>query len=203
MFKRIRDHAVDRAAGHRARWSARRLGPLIRPGDRVLDVGAGDCRLDLLLQERLGCEVVPVDVADFNRTPLKVVHYDGLHLPFPADSFDTVLLVFVLHHAKDPRAVLDEARRVSRRQVLVLEDVNLTWWDRMVFRGFHRWAEWSQNMPRPYHEWPPQRWTELAGEIGLRQRWSGLVGRQLSYFASRHVLFDWEKTAIGEVRLAG
>jgi ubiquinone/menaquinone biosynthesis C-methylase UbiE len=161
----------------------------------VLDVGAGDCRLDLLLQQKFGCTVTPVDVTDFNRTELPLVRYDGLHLPFDDASFDVVLLVFVLHHAQDPRAVLAEAERVSRRQVVVVEDVNATAWDRLVFRGFHRWAEWSQHMPRPHHEWRPERWTELAAEVGLRQRWSGLVGRQLGYFASRNIVFDWEKAA--------
>jgi SAM-dependent methyltransferase len=196
MFKRLWRQAVDRVAGHRARWTARRVAPLIGPNDRVLDVGAGDCRLDLILQQRIGCEVVPVDVEDFNQTILPLVRYDGRRLPFPDDSFDVVLLVFVLHHAKDPREVLAEARRVSRRQVVVIEDVNWTWWDRLVFRGFHRWAEWSQKVPRPHHEWPPEKWTRLAADVGLREQWSGPIGRQLGCIASRHILFDWEKAPV-------
>jgi ubiquinone/menaquinone biosynthesis C-methylase UbiE len=195
---------VKRVYQHRARWTARRLRPLIRPKDRILDVGAGDCRLDLLLQRQMGCEVVPVDVADYNQTDLPLTLFDGDRLPFEADSFDVVLLVFVLHHALDPRTVLEEARRVSRRQIVVFEDVNRTWWDRLVFRGFHRWLEWSQRIPRPYHEWPPERWSSLAADLGLHEYWSGLVGRQLGYFASRHIVFDWENTeAVTPLKLAG
>jgi SAM-dependent methyltransferase len=193
--------AVERVYEHRARWTARRVRPLVRLGDRVLDVGAGDCRLDLLLKRDPGCDVVPVDVADCNRTDLPLTIFDGRRLPFPDDSFDVALLVFVLHHAEDPRAVLMEARRVSRRQVIVFEDVNVTWRDRLLFRGFHRWAEWSQNLTYPHHEWPPARWSELAADVGLRERWSGLVGRQLGHLASRNVLFDWEKVAV-EARAA-
>jgi SAM-dependent methyltransferase len=170
--------------------------PLVRPGDRVLDIGAGDCRLDLLLKRDPVCDVVPVDVADGNRTDLPLTLFNGSRLPFPDDSFDVALLVFVLHHAEDPRAVLTEARRVSRRQVIVFEDVNVTWRDRLVFRGFHRWAEWSQNLTYPHHEWPPERWSRLAAEVGLYQRSSSLVGRQLGHFASRNVLFDWEKVSL-------
>ena len=182
----------ERVYQHRARWTLRHLAPFVRPGDRVLDVGAGDCRLDELLQRRLDCEVIPVDVADYNRTSLPLTLFDGQRLPFADDSFDVVLLVFVLHHAADAAAVLAEARRVARR-VVVFEDVNRTRWDRWMFRGFHRWLEWSQNIPRPYREWSPDRWSELAAASGLREQWHGLVGRQLSFLAPRHMVFVWDK----------
>jgi hypothetical protein len=48
-----------RVYGHRARWTARKLAQFIKPTDRVLDVGAGDCRLALLLKKKIGCEVFP------------------------------------------------------------------------------------------------------------------------------------------------
>jgi ubiquinone/menaquinone biosynthesis C-methylase UbiE len=182
---------------HRARWTARRLLPFLQPTDRVLDVGAGDCRLDEILTRQVGCEVVSVDVADYNKTSRQLTLFDGRVLPYEADSFDVALLIFVLHHAADPRAVLEEARRVCRRCVLVLEDVNWTAWDRWVFRGFHRWLEWSQKIPRPYHEWPPERWSQLALDLGFREAWRGLVGRQLGWFASRNIAFVWEKTGVG------
>src|SRR5262249_20928989 len=178
---------------HRARWTLRRLQRFIGPGDRVLDVGAGDCLLDELLMKKIGCKVVSVDVDDYNRTSLPLDLYDGQRLPYDDDSFDVILLIFVLHHAADPRAVLEEARRVCRGRVIVFEDVNRNFWDRWVFRGFHRWLEWSQKIPRPYHEWSPERWSQLAAELGFREHWSGLIGRQLSYFASRHVAYVWEK----------
>jgi SAM-dependent methyltransferase len=62
--------------------------------------------------------------------------YDGLHIPFPDDSFDVVLLIFALHHADDPAAVLREARRVCRRHVIAFEDVVISLADRLIFRGF-------------------------------------------------------------------
>lgn len=49
--------------------------------------------------------------------------YDGKRLPFLGHSFfDTVLLAFVLHHAKDPDALLTEAIRVSNGRLIILED---------------------------------------------------------------------------------
>ena len=187
----------DRVYRHRARWTARRVRPFIQPGERVLDVGAGDCRLAELLRRKAGCEVACVDVGDCNKTSLPLKLYDGRRLPFADRSFDVLLLIFVLHHSEDPQAVLHEARRVCRRHVIAFEDVNLTWWDRVMFRGFHRWAEWSQRLQRPYHEWSPERWSILAQESGFHEHWRGLVGRQLGLLAPRHIAFVWDKEARG------
>jgi ubiquinone/menaquinone biosynthesis C-methylase UbiE len=190
---------IDRLYRHRARWSARRLLPWIRPGDRVLDIGAGDCRVAELLARRGGCEVVPVDVEDYNTTPMALTLFDGRELPFDDDSFDAVLLLFVLHHAEDVEAVLREACRVCRRSVIVFEDLNLNWLDRLVFRGFHRLLYWSEKIPRPHREWTPDQWQGLARRTGLSARAAEPLGRQLGPLASRHIAFVWEKSACGSL----
>jgi len=138
---------------------------------------------------------VPVDVEDYNRTPLELTLFDGRELPFADASFDIVLLLFVLHHAEDARAVLREATRVCRRHVIVFEDVNLTWLDRLVFRGFHRLLAWSEKIPRPHREWTPAQWQRLARQTGLSERATEPLGRQLGPLASRHIAFIWEKAA--------
>lgn len=186
------EHWRQKIYEYRARWGTRRLLPWVQPGDRVLDIGAGDCRLSQRLARKGDCEVVPVDVEDFNRTTLPLTRLDGLHLPFPDKSFDVALLLFVLHHAEDARAVLQEALRVCRRSVLVFEDVNLTRWDRWTFRAFHRWLAWSEGISRPHHELTPDEWSALAGSVGLREHARTPLGRQLGPCASRHVLFVWE-----------
>jgi ubiquinone/menaquinone biosynthesis C-methylase UbiE len=182
-----------RVYGHRARWTQRKLAPFIKPTDCVLDVGAGDCRLAALLKKKIGCDVVPVDVEDFNQTDLPLTLFDGKKLPFPDDSFDVVLLIFVLHHAEDVKPVLDEARRVSRRSVVVFEDVTSNLWDRLMFRGFHKWLAWSEKISYPFREWRPSQWTQLAVSLGMREQWSGMVGRQLGALGCRHVVFVWDK----------
>ncbi|HEX4590249.1 MAG TPA: methyltransferase domain-containing protein [Gemmataceae bacterium] len=179
MFPRLWKYAINRVSRHCDRWTARRVRPLVRRGDHLLNIGSRDGRLDLLLRRDPGCEVV--------------VDPGHLPLPFSDDRFDVVLLVSVLHHVDDPRTVLEEARRVSRRQVIVLEDVNSTRWDRLVFRAFHRWI---QTLPTPYRKWSPEQWSQLAAEAGLREEWSGLVGRQMGYFAPRQIMFEWQKPVV-------
>jgi SAM-dependent methyltransferase len=174
MFRRLWNHAVDRISRHCDRWTARRIRPLVRRGDQILIIEYGASRLALLLGRDPGCEAV----IDSGHAPL----------PFGDGTFDVVLLVSVLHNLKDPRIILDEARRVTRRQVIALEDVNSNRWDRLNFGAFQRRA-------RPYHVWPPGRWSRLAAGAGLQEVWSGLVGRQLGLFTPRQVMFEWQKPA--------
>ncbi|MFD0576144.1 class I SAM-dependent methyltransferase [Dactylosporangium darangshiense] len=118
----------------RERQIARHLSPHLRATDAVLDLGAGSCKLAKLLIGREGLEVIAVDVVDHNVTDLPLTLYDGERLPFADGSFDTVLLIFVLHHAADPDGLLREALRLSRRQVLVVEDAPVGRWQARAWR---------------------------------------------------------------------
>ena len=92
----------------------------IRPGERVLDLGAGTGRHAIELA-RGGAEVVAVDASrDMLRvaesrtggTSVQIVHADATDLPFEDGVFDAVLAVTSLCFTSDPMAVLREARRV-------------------------------------------------------------------------------------------
>ncbi|WP_165401369.1 class I SAM-dependent methyltransferase [Herbihabitans rhizosphaerae] len=94
-------------------------------GDRVLDFGCGVGRLSNALAEHAS-EVVGIDIAEsmvanavkYNRHPDRVrfVHYDGVRLPFPDESFDSVVSLIVLQHARPEvqMACLLELRRIVR-----------------------------------------------------------------------------------------
>lgn len=100
-------------------WLRSHLG---EPGC-LLDLGAGEGFVGAAAARETGADVTLADIVDFNQTALPLVRYDGRHLPFPDDSFDTTLLVYVLHHSEDPLAVLHEARRVTTERVGILESV--------------------------------------------------------------------------------
>lgn len=91
----------------------------------ILDLGAGEGWVGWAAQVDTGAAVHLADVVDLNQTMLPHVKYDGASLPFVSGQFDMVLLVFVLHHAEAPDAVLREARRVVDEHgcVAVVESV--------------------------------------------------------------------------------
>ena len=65
-----------------------------------------------------------LDVQDLSFTPM--MHpslYDGQHMPFKDKSFDTALILTVLHHVADQKTILLEAKRVAKR-IIIIEDVH-------------------------------------------------------------------------------
>jgi ubiquinone/menaquinone biosynthesis C-methylase UbiE len=112
---------LDRLWEKRAnRFAALHL-PYLTPGEQVLDVGAGNCRVGRIINSR-GMPTTAIDVADYNATDLPLTVYDGIHIPFADGSFDVVIVNSVLHHCADPDAVLREAVRVSRARLQIVED---------------------------------------------------------------------------------
>ncbi len=178
----------------RARSKWRWLRPYVGTPDRLLDLGAGEGYVGECAARDTGAEVTLADVVDFNRSTLPLVMYDGRRLPFEDASFDVTLLVFVLHHAEDPDAVLREARRITRRRVLVVESVYETPWE-------HRWLEAADRIAnrlrsggrmRAQEEHlgfrPAAAWAEAAREAGFVvehevQRGNGLHRQHLIVLA--------------------
>jgi ubiquinone/menaquinone biosynthesis C-methylase UbiE len=113
--------ALYRLARWRVEEKLRDITPDLKPGDRILDLGSGNCVLVEQLRAR-GFDVQPVDLANLSFIPgIAPVLYDGRTLPFPDNSFDVALVITVLHHTRDPDAVLAEVRRKARRLVVIEE----------------------------------------------------------------------------------
>ena len=92
-------------------------------GRRVLDLGAGEGYVAAALASLAGVWVCSVDVGAFGRVVGPYVVYDGTRLPFADGAFDTTLTLLTLHHCEHPERVLDEAVRVTRARLIVMESV--------------------------------------------------------------------------------
>lgn len=103
-------HQRSMVIGHRARG-------------RVLDVGGGDAYQARLMREA-GAEVTVLDISKLRcqraaDAGFESVVGDARGLPYPDDSFDTVVIGEVLEHLDEPGAAWAEAFRVARDRVVV------------------------------------------------------------------------------------
>jgi SAM-dependent methyltransferase len=95
-------------------------------GTRLLDFGCGDGLLSRLIQDN-GYQVSMCDVLDYRDQQALALPFrrmaDSRSIPFPDHSFDTALLMAVLHHVEtnDLLPLLTDLRRVTRR-LIVEED---------------------------------------------------------------------------------
>ena len=89
-------------------------------GNSVLDVGCRDGTYVAFCQA-LGKHAVGLDLAPSPPpgSDLPLVHADAQFLPFADRSFDTVLMFDLLEHISDEELALQEAARVSRRNILL------------------------------------------------------------------------------------
>src|SRR5262249_3921478 len=91
----------------------------IKPGERVLDRGAGECRFKPLFAH---ADYVGLDFAQgdpsWDYSELSVIGRLE-ELPFPNASFDHVLCIVVLEHTPQPVRVIEEFYRVLKRGGMV------------------------------------------------------------------------------------
>lgn len=108
----------------RAAQIIKRISPFIGKNEKILDIGTGTGFVVAGLGKKTKAAITGLDV---KLNPLNesgnVVIYDGKHIPFKNNSFDSVLLLTVLHHCKHPLQVLDEAKRVSAKKIIIMEDL--------------------------------------------------------------------------------
>lgn len=199
---------------HEAYVSSRRVRVLtdhlerIMPRDaHVLDVGCGDGRLGRLLSERrpdLRFEGIDVLVRESAVIPVR--EFDGLHIPYPEDAFDTLLFVDVLHHSEQPVALLREAHRVAR-QHLVIKDHDLNGLlAGLTLRFMDRVGNERYGVDLPYEYWTLERWRhewqslglveeEIVRELGLYPWPAGLVFDRSLHFIARLGMGDRSRDA--------
>ena len=98
------------------------------------------------------------------------------------------MFVDVLHHTRDPQALLREARRVARRSLIIKDHAR----DGVAAGPTLRFMDWGGNarhgVALPYNYWPRWRWDDAFRRLGLTvESWD----RDLClYPPPAHWLFD-------------
>jgi len=115
---------IEEKINHRTEKIVNTFDEFINQNEKILDIGAGGGWISKEIQNRKSASVTLLDVIDFNQTlNLKLILYNGEDIPFPVNSFDTSLLIFTLHHCLNPLKVLNEAKRVTKEKIIIIEDI--------------------------------------------------------------------------------
>jgi ubiquinone/menaquinone biosynthesis C-methylase UbiE len=133
MSKRRYIHGTSQREQQRLINQAEQLSELLHqnlelhPGERLLEIGCGvgavlgQIGLAHPQAQLHGIDISPAQIAGARRhldglglDRVELIVGDGAALPWPSGCMDRVRLVWVVEHLQDPRAVLQEAKRVLR-----------------------------------------------------------------------------------------
>jgi SAM-dependent methyltransferase len=156
-------HSIER---RRAESILLQIEPFLKGATSVVDIGAGPCVISEVLMAS-SYNIVPIDIQDNSFSDMvSPILYNGRRIPFQDDLFDVSLLLQVLHHTANPGAVLEEARRISER-IIVLEDV----FTNSIGRYTTCLADSLLNFEFEGHPHSNKRdceWQQLFAQLGLR-----------------------------------
>ena len=144
---------------------------LSNPGQHisVLDVGCGRGELAyLILRKRQDISLVGIDILDQEKKCIPVKIFDGKTIPYGDFSFDVVTIIDVLHHTNVPLLLLREAKRVSRKYIIIkdhtlngfLAGPTLKFMDIVGNKRF--------GVSLPYNYWTKEKWSEAFDILGLK-----------------------------------
>jgi SAM-dependent methyltransferase len=117
---------VQKVAMQRAHPVVEPLLPWLMDGTgRILDFGCGLGHVGFLISEQTkrGMEYLDVRKYPFACPGVEIKVFNRKEIPYPDKTFDTSLIIFVLHHVPKPLESLREIIRVSNREIVICEDL--------------------------------------------------------------------------------
>lgn len=167
-------------------------------GKKILDLGAGNGLLALEIKKQLDKEVILVDIIDYNYTDLPLMLYspEG-KVPLVDEEVDTTILYTVLHHASDPKYLLEEATRVTRQRLIIKE----AYIEEDEIRITNSFVDWFYNrvigdedINVPLNFLKMDAWKQLLKSYGFEVIETNYVGIDEPAVPEQHVFIIAERT---------
>lgn len=152
-----------------ARKMCRDCENFIEKGSKILDLGCGSGITAKVFQDFFQADLVGVDIIDIRVEEIPFQFIDGVTLPFTDNSFDTVLINYVLHHTTDPISLLQEAKRVTKKNIIIYEDLPEGFLSKFICKihgiSFNYFFQKNNNKGHFREE---QKWKDVFNNLGLK-----------------------------------
>lgn len=181
-------------------------------GSSLLDVGCGNGLVSELSKPHFA-EIQLLDVMNYlsQEVDLPFVQYDEGR-PFPiTKTYDTVLLLTVLHHSNDPLLLLKESWKATAKRLIIIESVfgvhtqapvghydlaSFVEADQIAFAVVVDWLYnrvLNDNIPVPYNFTSPDGWLGVFSECGMHVAAVRNLGQDIEIAPELHFLFVLER----------
>ena len=156
--------------------------------DLILDIGSGTCNVCEILSNK-GYKITPLDVQNLSFVNnMKPVIYDGNKIPFNDNRFDKSLILTVLHHTPEPEKILYEAKRVSKK-IIIIEDIYVNWLHKYVTYFFDSLLN-LEFAGHPHTNKDDKQWKKTFEKLGLKlidvkYNYSLLVFKHATYYLEK------------------
>lgn len=168
---------------------------LLNDSKSFLDVGAFDGLLTKKIKEKKkNLELVKaIDAHVPKKTYFLVKKYDGQRIPYPDKSFDSVLLIDVIHHLENPEELLKEVIRVSKKYVIIKDHTYNNMIDLFLLRVVDFLGNNSFDINVKYHFYKTSEWNNLFKKYNLILINKSFLYKQKDKDIIKHILIKLRK----------
>ncbi|MBQ8218495.1 MAG: class I SAM-dependent methyltransferase [Bacilli bacterium] len=154
----------------------------------ILDIGAGDGKIDKMIQDKCNVSITGIDVLVRDYTYIPVIEYDGNSIPLKDNSINATMMIDVLHHTDNPSIVFNEAVRVSNKYIIVKDHIKSNWISYIKLKMMDYVGNKHYSVRLPYNYLTKNEWDKLFNEANVK-----LVKYKTDlnlYSGIFHLLFD-------------
>jgi SAM-dependent methyltransferase len=181
-------------------------------GQTLLDIGCGNGLISEMCLQHFS-EVQLLDVMKYVSPEVKLPflrYREGQKLPVER-QYDTVLLLTVLHHSKNPLTLLKKAWKATGKRLIIIESIfgvhGKSATGKYKLAGFVEreqiayavFVDWLYNrvlhdkIPVPYNFTTPQKWKETFSRLDMHLIEAKNLGQDIEIAPELHFLFVLDK----------